>query len=153
MKAVVGLFKAGAPWSIIIALLVLVLGAVPVAAVLGLLSVGLDQVYMNGRLIRAMGENTWEQQKNFLLIAIPMFILMGEIILRSGIAKRMYNAVAGWLTWLWLLGWLSGWLACCLAVWPSGCLAGWLVASLAACLVVWLSGCQAVQAARRGHVR
>ena len=100
MKAMVAFFKAGSPWSIIIALLVLVLAAVPVAAVLGLLSIGLDQVYMNGRLIRAMGENTWEQQKNFLLIAIPMFILMGEIILRSGIAKRMYEAVAGWLSWL-----------------------------------------------------
>ncbi|MEM1277060.1 MAG: TRAP transporter large permease [Pseudomonadota bacterium] len=100
MKALIALFKAGSPWSIIIALLVLVLAAVPVAAVLGLLSLGLDQVYMRGRLIRAMGENTWEQQKNFLLIAIPMFILMGEIILRAGIAKRMYDAVAGWLSWL-----------------------------------------------------
>ncbi len=55
MKALVAFFKAGAPWSIIIALLVLVLAAVPVAAVLGLLSIGLDAVYMNGRLIRAMG--------------------------------------------------------------------------------------------------
>ncbi|MEM9044852.1 MAG: TRAP transporter large permease [Pseudomonadota bacterium] len=100
MKALIAFFKAGSPWSIIIALLVLVLAAVPVAAVLGLLSLGLDQVYMRGRLIRAMGENTWEQQKNFLLIAIPMFILMGEIILRAGIAKRMYDAVAGWLSWL-----------------------------------------------------
>ena len=100
MKVVIGFFKAGSPWSIIIALLVLVLAAVPVAAVLGLLSIGLDFVYMRGRLIRAMGENTWEQQKNFLLIAIPMFILMGEIILRAGIARRMYEAVAGWLSWL-----------------------------------------------------
>ena len=100
MKAVIAFFKAGSPWSIIIALLVLVLAAVPVAAVLGLLSIGLDFVYMRGRLIRAMGENTWEQQKNFLLIAIPMFILMGEIILRAGIARRMYEAVAGWLSWL-----------------------------------------------------
>jgi tripartite ATP-independent transporter DctM subunit len=100
MKAVIALFKAGSPWSIIIALLVLVLAAVPVGAVLGLLSIGLDEVYMRGRLVRAMGENTWEQQKNFLLIAIPMFILMGEIILRAGLARRMYEAVAGWLSWL-----------------------------------------------------
>lgn len=100
MKTIIAAFKAGSPWSIIIALLVLVLAAVPVAAVLGLLSIGLDQVYMNGRLVRAMGENTWEQQKNFLLIAIPMFILMGEIILRAGLARRMYEAVAGWLSWL-----------------------------------------------------
>ncbi|MEM7239201.1 MAG: TRAP transporter large permease [Pseudomonadota bacterium] len=100
MKSIIALFKAGSPWSIIVVLLLMVLAAVPVAAVLGLLSIGLDQVYMRGRLVRAMGENTWEQQKNFLLIAIPMFILMGEIILRAGIARRMYEAVAGWLSWL-----------------------------------------------------
>ena len=100
MKTVIALFKAGSPWSIVIALLVLILAAVPVAAVLGILSIGLDHVYMRGRLVLAMGENMWEQQKNFLLIAIPMFILMGEIILRAGIARRMYEAVAGWLSWL-----------------------------------------------------
>ncbi len=100
MKALLAAFKAGSPWSIIIALLVLVVAAVPVAAVLGILSLGLDEVFMRGRLSRAMGEFVWEQQKNFLLIAIPMFILMGEIILRSGIAQRMYSAVAIWLNWL-----------------------------------------------------
>jgi len=29
-----------------------------------------------------------------------MFILLGEIMLRAGIAKRMYNAVIQWLSWL-----------------------------------------------------
>jgi tripartite ATP-independent transporter DctM subunit len=29
-----------------------------------------------------------------------MFILLGEIMLRAGIARRMYNAVAQWLSWL-----------------------------------------------------
>ncbi|MEL7468190.1 MAG: TRAP transporter large permease [Pseudomonadota bacterium] len=85
---------------IVVALIVLVLAAVPVAAVLGLLSMGLDEVYMGGRLSRAMGEFLWDKQKEFLLIAIPMFILMGEIILRAGIARKMYEAVAGWLSWL-----------------------------------------------------
>jgi len=88
-----------AAW-IIVALLVLVLAAVHVAAVLGLLSMGLDEMYMGGRLSRAMGEFIWDKQKEFLLIAIPMFILMGEIILRAGIARKMYEAVAGWLSWL-----------------------------------------------------
>ena len=100
MKSMIAFFKAGSPWSIIIALLVLVLAAVPVAAVLGLLSLGLDNVFMRGRLVRAMGEFTWEQQRNFLLIAIPLYIMMGEIILRSGIGQRMYAAVALWLNWL-----------------------------------------------------
>jgi tripartite ATP-independent transporter DctM subunit len=86
-------------WIIII-LLVLIFAAVPVAAALGILSLSLDQLYMNGRLSRAIGEFTWDKSKEYILVAIPMFILLGEIMLRAGIAKRMYEAVVEWLSWL-----------------------------------------------------
>ena len=86
-------------WIIII-LLVLVFAAVPVAAALGILSLSLDQLYMNGRLSRAIGEFTWDKSKEYILVAIPMFILLGEIMLRAGIAKRMYEAMVAWLSWL-----------------------------------------------------
>ncbi len=85
---------------IVAALMVLVLAAVPVAAVLGILSLGLDQIYMGGRLRLAIGEFTWDKSSEFILVAIPMFILLGEIMLRAGIARRMYNAVVQWLCWL-----------------------------------------------------
>ncbi len=94
---------AGAPdmvgW-IVVALLILVVAAVPVAAVLGILTIGLDYVFMGGRLSVAIGEFTWDKSKEFILVAIPMFILLGEIMLRAGVARRMYNAVAQWLSWL-----------------------------------------------------
>jgi C4-dicarboxylate transporter, DctM subunit len=86
-------------WIIVI-LLVLVFASVPVAATLGVLSLSLDQLYMNGRLARAIGEFTWDKSKEYILVAIPMFILLGEIMLRAGIAKRMYEAVVEWLSWL-----------------------------------------------------
>ena len=54
MKALAALFKATAPWSIIGFVLLLIVAAVPVAAVLGLLSLGLDQVYLGGRQIRGL---------------------------------------------------------------------------------------------------
>ena len=88
-----------AAW-IIVALLVLVIAAVPVAAVLGILTIGLDYIYTDGRLVVAIGEFTWDKSKEFILVAIPMFILLGEIMLRAGVARRMYNAVAQWLSWL-----------------------------------------------------
>lgn len=88
------------PVWIVAGLLVLVLAAIPVAAVLGILSMGLDEIYMRGRLSRAMGEFLWDKQKEFILVAIPMFILLGEIMLRAGVARRMYNAVIEWLSWL-----------------------------------------------------
>jgi len=86
-------------WIIVI-LLALVFASVPVAATLGILSLSLDQLYMDGRLARAIGEFTWDKSKEYILVAIPMFILLGEIMLRAGIAKRMYEAVVEWLSWL-----------------------------------------------------
>ncbi|MGI9475660.1 MAG: TRAP transporter large permease, partial [Hyphomicrobiaceae bacterium] len=65
---------------IVVALLVLVVSAIPVAAVLGILTIGLDYVYMGGRLSIAIGEFTWDKSKEFILVAIPMFILLGEIM-------------------------------------------------------------------------
>ena len=84
----------------LIVLLVLVIAAVPVAAVLGVLSFVLDELFFRGRLTPAIGEFTWDKSKEFILVAVPMFILLGEIMLRAGIARRMYNAVVQWLSWL-----------------------------------------------------
>ena len=88
-----------AGWIVVI-LLVLVIASIPVAAVLGILTFTLDEIYMAGRLKGAIGEFVWDKSKEFVLVAIPMFILLGEIMLRAGIAKRMYNAVVQWLSWL-----------------------------------------------------
>ena len=88
-----------AGWIVLI-LLALVVASVPVAAVLGILTFSLDELFMAGRLKGAIGEFVWDKSKEFVLVAIPMFILLGEIMLRADIAQRMYNAVAQWLSWL-----------------------------------------------------
>ncbi|HJM48298.1 MAG TPA: TRAP transporter large permease [Alphaproteobacteria bacterium] len=88
------------PFLIIGILLALVVAAVPVAAVLGILSLSLDEIFMRGRRSLMLGDFIWEQSIEYILVAIPMFILLGEIMLRSGIALRMYNAVVQWLSWM-----------------------------------------------------
>ena len=85
---------------IIVGLLILVLAAVPVAAVLGILSFVLDHISMGGSLTPALAEIYWDKSKEFILVAVPMFILLGEIMLRAGIAQRMYGAVIQWISWL-----------------------------------------------------
>jgi tripartite ATP-independent transporter DctM subunit len=81
-------------------LLALITAAVPVAAVLGILGMSLDEIFMRGRRSLMLGDFIWEQSIEYILVAIPMFILLGEIMLRAGIALRMYNAVIQWLSWL-----------------------------------------------------
>ena len=84
----------------LIILIVLLALAVPVAAGLGMLALVLSTLYSKLPLSLAMGEISWATSNNFLLVAIPFFVLLGEILLRSGMAERMYNALVLWIPWL-----------------------------------------------------
>src|SRR4029453_17719434 len=85
--------------TLIILIGVLALG-IPVAAGLGVLGLILSALYSKLPLSLAMGEISWATSNNFLLVAIPFFVLLGEILLRSGMAERMYNALVLWIPWL-----------------------------------------------------
>lgn len=78
----------------------LFLSGVPIAAALALLAVVLITVFSPLPLMRAIGEIAWSTGNDFLLVAVPLYILMGELLLRSGIAGRTYEAMARWLSWL-----------------------------------------------------
>jgi len=68
-----------------------------VAGAIGLLSLLLMYFFSDAPLWNILGNKAWETSNNFILIAVPLFILMGEIMLRSGIGDRMYNALARWM--------------------------------------------------------
>jgi tripartite ATP-independent transporter DctM subunit len=84
----------GATLAILLVLLVL---AVPVAAALG---IALDQIFADGRLLIGMADTVWQNSISAILVAVPMFIMLGEVLLRAGIADRMYGAMSKWLAWL-----------------------------------------------------
>ena len=81
-------------------LLVLIGLSIPVGAALGVLGLLLDPLFSMLPLTGAMGELAWSSNTEFLLVAIPLFILLGEVLLRAGIAERMYGAMILWLSWL-----------------------------------------------------
>jgi tripartite ATP-independent transporter DctM subunit len=84
----------------LIVLLVVLGSSIAVAAGMGLVGLILNQLYSPMPLTRMLGELTWSTTNNFILTAIPFYIMFGEILLRSGIAERMYNALIQWLSWL-----------------------------------------------------
>jgi len=86
--------------SALVILIVLLALAVPVAAGLGVLGLALGGLYSKLPLTLAIGEMSWATSNNFLLVAIPFFVLLGEVLLRSGMAERMYNALVLWMPWL-----------------------------------------------------
>jgi tripartite ATP-independent transporter DctM subunit len=84
----------------LIVLLVVLGSSIAVAAGMGLVGVILNQLFSPMPLTRVTGELTWSTTTNFILTAIPFYIMFGEILLRSGIAGRMYTALVPWLSWL-----------------------------------------------------
>jgi tripartite ATP-independent transporter DctM subunit len=84
----------------LVVLLVLLLLSVPIAATLVGLGLFLDQTFSFFPLYKAMGEVFWSASNSFLLIAVPLFVLLGEILVRAGIAGRTYAALDKWLSWM-----------------------------------------------------
>ncbi len=81
-------------------LLALLALSIPVGIVLFLLGFGVDQFYSNFPLSRALGNMVWSSSSSATLIAIPFFVLLGEILVRSGVATRTYAALDRWVSWL-----------------------------------------------------
>jgi tripartite ATP-independent transporter DctM subunit len=84
----------------LVVLLVILGSSIAVAAGMMLTGLVLNTVYSPMPLTRMMGELAWATTSNFILTAIPFYIMFGEILLRSGIAERMYSAMVQWLSWL-----------------------------------------------------
>ncbi|MGE8498950.1 MAG: TRAP transporter large permease [Pseudomonas sp.] len=74
--------------------------SVAAAVSVGLLGMSLSGLYSNLPLSNALGEIAWSTSAEFLLVAIPLYILMGELLVCSGVAGRMYGAADKWLSWL-----------------------------------------------------
>ncbi len=86
--------------TVLILLFGLLALAIPVAASLGLLGLALDGIYSSFPLHRALGEIAWSSSIEPTMIAIPLFVLLGQLMLRSGMAADMYEATRAWLGWL-----------------------------------------------------
>lgn len=84
----------------LIVLMVMIAISIPIAAALGMLGLIMNEIYAGMPLHLAIGEIAWSNSTEFLLIAIPLFVLLGEILLRAGITEKMYEGMVQWLSWL-----------------------------------------------------
>jgi tripartite ATP-independent transporter DctM subunit len=79
-------------WLIIIAcLIVIAVTGVPIGAGLGL--TGILILYINGGESLAVPA-VWNVFTAFIFSAVPAFIFMGELLLRSGVTRRLYDAAS-----------------------------------------------------------
>lgn len=86
--------------SVAAGLLGLLTLSIPVGIVLFLLGFGVDTFFSSFPLTRGLGNMVWSASNSATLIAIPFFVLLGEILVRSGVATRTYAALDRWVSWL-----------------------------------------------------
>lgn len=78
----------------LIGLFCLFFGAgVYVAAVLGVLGLIVGFAFSDRPFWLAIGQMIWAPSANFILVAIPLFLLMGEIMLRAGLSEKLYRSL------------------------------------------------------------
>jgi len=87
---------ADAGIGFILMLVMLALG-LHVATTILLLGVIGAALFLGGPIIAAVGTQVWGATDSFVLLAVPLFVLLGELLVRGGATDRMYRALAAWL--------------------------------------------------------
>ena len=57
-------------------------------------------IYLGPPLVAAFGTQLWGAMEDYVLLSIPLYILLGEILVRSGSTDRLYRSLADWLNFL-----------------------------------------------------
>ena len=83
-----------------ILLIVLLMLSIPVALVMGNLGFIMGWLFSPIPLYRAVGEISWSASSSFILFSIPLFILLGQILVKCKVAEKTYKSVDNWLSWL-----------------------------------------------------
>ncbi len=73
------------------------MGGLYVAGAMGATSLILTHFFSDAPLWNQMATRAWTTYTNWTWLAIPLFIMMGELVLRSGLAERMYTALSRWV--------------------------------------------------------
>ena len=75
----------------------LMLIGLPVAVAMFLTAFVGAMLTMGWPILMTFGNQIWSGQNDFILTAIPLFVFLGEILVRSGVADGLYRALSDWL--------------------------------------------------------
>ncbi len=83
---------------LLVALFCLFFGAgIYVAGALGVLGLIIGFAFSDRPFWMFLGQTVWSPSSSFVLVAVPLFLLMGEVLLRAGLSERLYRALNVWL--------------------------------------------------------
>ena len=93
----IGITEASIGFLLLIAFLFLGLHVAVAMFLVALLGAAL---YLGPPLVAAFGTQLWGAMEDYVLLSIPLYILLGEILVRSGSTDRLYRSLADWLNFL-----------------------------------------------------
>ncbi|MFN7672680.1 MAG: TRAP transporter large permease [bacterium] len=93
----IGVTEATIGFLLLIAFLFLGLHVAVAMFLIALLGAAL---YLGPPLVAAFGTQLWGAMEDYVLLSIPLYILLGEILVRSGSTDRLYRSLADWLNFL-----------------------------------------------------
>jgi C4-dicarboxylate transporter DctM subunit len=79
-------------------LIVLMSLGLHVAFVMFILSLVGAVVYLGLPAALEYGTQYWSANNNFVLVSVPLFILLGELLVRGGFTDKMYRSLSDWLS-------------------------------------------------------
>jgi len=82
-------------WALIMfaALFVLLLAGFPVAFTLGAVALGFGSIFLGVDFFNLLPLRVWGIMTNFTLLAVPLFVFMGVILEKSGIAEELLETM------------------------------------------------------------
>lgn len=89
-----GPFEAAIGFLIMLGLM---LTGLPVAVSLFLTAFLGAFAYLGMPMLLSFGNQMWSGQNDFILTAIPLFVFLGEILVRSGVTDGLYRCLSDWL--------------------------------------------------------
>jgi len=78
-------------------MLVLMFMGLHVATVMAAVAMIGAVTYLGTPVVFAFGNQLWGATEDYVLLSIPLYILLGEILVRGGATDRMYASLADWL--------------------------------------------------------
>jgi C4-dicarboxylate transporter, DctM subunit len=78
-------------------MLVFFLAGLHVAGALGLIGIVLMYLFSDRPLWDMLGQIAWNVNSSSILVAVPLFVMMGEILIHSRLSERLYQVLSHWL--------------------------------------------------------
>jgi C4-dicarboxylate transporter, DctM subunit len=90
----IGVVGTGAGFVMMLAFMMI---GLPIAVSLFLTAVLGAWLFLGTPTLMGFGNQMWSGLNDFILTAIPLFVLLGELLVRSGVADGLYRCLSDWM--------------------------------------------------------